>query len=295
MTLLHRSPLVRHDLRVNDGALQLEQVLGLRDDPWLADHCLNGEAVLPAAAALEWMAQVAERGWPDWQVAEVRDLRVLSGIRLDGNIDRTLIVRVKSGGPAGLGEQLLSVEILNPAQKLRACYRATLRMVERLDQAPLLPSVMLQAVPVRLTAADAYRNFLFHGQRFRVLEGEMLCNSEGIDATVRRSSPQTFGISGGAWLFDPALLDAIPQLAIVWSRLRFGTTPLPSAIARVQRYAPTGNGPLYVFWRTSPDSVPEWLHYDAWVADDEGRVLMVVEGAEGAASTALNQHVNIAA
>lgn len=295
MKMLNRSPLVRHDLFISDGVLQLEQTLGLRDDPWLADHRLNGEAVLPAAAALEWMAQVVERGRPGWQVAEVRDLRVLAGVRLDGNADRRLVVRATAGDNMTLGEQLLSVEILNPAQKYRACYRATLRIVERLDQAPMLPSPNLLGAPVRVSAGHAYRDYLFHGQRFRTLEGDMLCNGEGINATVRSSSPQTFGIGEGAWLFDPAVLDAIPQLAIVWSRLNFGTTPLPSAIACVRRYASAGAGPLRLIWRTRPDSLPEWLHYDAWVADTNSRVVLVVEGAEGAASPALNRLATAAA
>ena len=60
-------------------------------DTWLqalADHVLDGRPVFPAAMALELMAETAALVRPDLAVAEVRDLRMLSGIVLDGDPGR---------------------------------------------------------------------------------------------------------------------------------------------------------------------------------------------------------------
>src|SRR5262249_11108161 len=48
-----------------------EQVL-----PWIADHAVEGLAVLPAAAILEMAFATARRRWPDAPVLEVFDLEV---------------------------------------------------------------------------------------------------------------------------------------------------------------------------------------------------------------------------
>nr|WP_029891116.1 polyketide synthase dehydratase domain-containing protein [Polycyclovorans algicola] len=282
--------MVRHPLHAGGGHwLQLDQVLGLQGDPWLSDHCLGGEAVLPAAMAVEWMAQVAACCLPTLQVVEARNLRVLNGVRLVDHHDRRLMVRSQPAGVPNAGETLLDVEIVDTAALHRVCYRATIGLAHRLHPAPCLPALLPPVAPRRTGAEQAYRDYLFHGPRFRVLEGELLSNQHGIDATVRRSTPTSFGLGGGHWHFDPALLDAMPQLAIVWSRLQFDTTPLPSAMARIRRFAADGDGPLRLFWRTRSDAAAHWTHFDAWVADPYGRVVLQVEGAEGAASAALNR------
>jgi NAD(P)-dependent dehydrogenase (short-subunit alcohol dehydrogenase family) len=52
-------------------------------DLYLTDHRIDGVPVLPMAAALELMAELAQKGWPDLQVIGVRELQLLKGVRLD--------------------------------------------------------------------------------------------------------------------------------------------------------------------------------------------------------------------
>src|SRR3546814_2189297 len=41
----------------------------------LLDHRIDGRGVLPAAGAVEWMAQFVTAAWPGWHVVEMRDVR----------------------------------------------------------------------------------------------------------------------------------------------------------------------------------------------------------------------------
>ena len=57
---------------------------------YLQDHQLDAKPVLPAAMAMELMAEVVQKGWPEWQVVGIRALRVLKGIILeDGRQERS--------------------------------------------------------------------------------------------------------------------------------------------------------------------------------------------------------------
>ncbi|NJM98953.1 MAG: polyketide synthase, partial [Phormidesmis sp. RL_2_1] len=63
-----------------NSQMTLAHTFSLASDPYLADHCLDGKPVLPAAAAAEWLAEFVQAAWPDQTVTALRDLRVLSGI-----------------------------------------------------------------------------------------------------------------------------------------------------------------------------------------------------------------------
>ena len=63
-----------------------ERILPLRLDAsrhrYLHEHVLDGKPVLPAAVALELMAEAAKTLWPGWRVVEVREHKLLKGVEL---------------------------------------------------------------------------------------------------------------------------------------------------------------------------------------------------------------------
>jgi acyl transferase domain-containing protein/NAD(P)-dependent dehydrogenase (short-subunit alcohol dehydrogenase family) len=283
-------PLLRQPLRMGaGGALVLTQTINVGSDPWLGDHRIDGKPVVPAAAAIEWMAQVADAGWAGWQVAEVRDVRVLSGVTLE-NEEANLVVRARASSHSGAGEQMLSLEIIDPARGNKALYRAAVKLVERLPEAP--PELPSGISGKALEATEAYRKYLFHGPAFRLMADSMTVSTAGIDAALRGTSPQGWGVGGGEWLFDPGVLDCAPQLAIIWSRIHGDRTALPTAFGSIRRYGsgPLGEG-LRLLYRARPAPTEASVAYDAWVVDAKGQVRMVIEGAEGTASAALNRLV----
>ncbi|WP_043766107.1 type I polyketide synthase [Algiphilus aromaticivorans] len=287
------SALLRGELRMGSGgALELEQTVSLESDPWLVDHQLDGIAVVPATAAAEWLAAVAEAGWPGWQLHELRDLRVLSGIRLDDNQPKRILLRARASSHSDAGGQIVKLEILDPENKNRACYRANAHIVERLPEPPELPAdiAALGADAQAKPAGEAYADWLFHGPRFQRMQGELQLSPQGVDATLVASHPEEFGLPGSGWILDPALLDCLPQLAWVWSRHCHDTSALPTGVGSIRRFAGAlpGEG-LRVIWRARDDSSAEYTHYDAWVVDGGGRVRLVFENAESNASKALNR------
>lgn len=283
-------PLVRSHLRMGGGgALVLEHHLDLEADPYLADHQLDGRPVLPATGAAEWIAQTVAAGWPDWQVAEIRGLRVLGGVVLDPQAGADMTVSARASSHSGAGEQMVDVDIRQAGRKA-ACYRASVRLVERLDAPPAFDGDVLAGEP--LAPAEAYVKYLFHGPRFRLLTAIDAHAETGIDACVAPSVlADWLPGADGHWLLDPGLLDCGPQLAMIWTRLYHDTSALPSAFGTIARY---GHEPLpaalrLVFRLAEVGAEGATLRYDVFYVDDDNRVRIALRDVEGTASAALNR------
>ncbi|MGJ8669686.1 MAG: SDR family NAD(P)-dependent oxidoreductase [Oceanococcus sp.] len=286
--------LIRGELRMGPGgSLTLTHHFDESSDPYLADHRMDGKAVLPAAGAAEWMAQLAAAGWPGWQVAEVRDLKVLAGVVVDPSKGRDISLRAKASSHSQAGEQMLAVEMLD-AQRGQVLYKCKVRLVEHLEEAPTLQQPPI--VGGGMSAQTAYSDYLFHGECFQLLEDVSGLNSEGVDAALRSSRAQDWlnCPSASPWLFDPGLLDCGPQLAILWSRKHLDKTALPSAFGSVSRY---GRDPLpntlSVHLRIKGEASEQSLIYDVLFADAQGRIRIAMRDVEGTASAALNRLASV--
>jgi hypothetical protein len=107
---------------------------------------------------------------------------------------------------------------------------------------------------------------------------------------VRPSTPEGWIAGrGGAWCFDPALLDAAAQMAWIWSRAVRGETALPAGFARVVRYAGALPERVAMDFAVVDRSDPHALRADVRFTDPEGRVLLWIEGLESVSSAALNR------
>ncbi|MCX7062682.1 MAG: SDR family NAD(P)-dependent oxidoreductase [Gammaproteobacteria bacterium] len=287
-------PLMPRPVRMGaGGAVVYEHILSLRADPYLGDHRLDNKPVMPAATALEYIAQFAQAAWPEWTVAEIRDLRTFSGIVLDGDsAEKTLLFKARSSTHSDAGSQAATIEVFEQGRKAPN-YRASVILLPKLPDAPLANVRPLgDGEPMNTTRM--YAEHLFHGPQFQLVTEVATMSMSGIDATVRATSPG--GMLGTAeaastrWLFDFGLVDTGPQLVLVWARVMHGKTALPSSFAKVARY---GSGPITgavkVAIRMKPAGHDAGVRYDMQFIDDKGRVRMEFIDAESTMSAALNR------
>ena len=109
---------------------------------------------------------------------------------------------------------------------------------------------------------------------------------------VRASSPAQWLAHAGAgdrWLFDPALLDAGPQMAILWARCFLDQTVLPTCFGRVVRYGEVLPARMRMVFERVPTANPHEVRAHVHYLDDEHRVVLSVEDLQGIASSALNR------
>ncbi len=257
---------------------------------FLRHHRIDGKPVLPLAVALEFMAEAAAAAQPDWHVTHVRNLRMYSGVVLDGR-QRELLLRAEPGRRESDGGEW-HVRITDPHKKNRRLYEATVRLARELPPAPAAPPVepIHEAFP--MSTDKAYEQWLFHGPGLQVIEQLTGLDAQGLDAValparVRQHAGST---AHAGWLIDPVVLDAAPQMAQLWSQATYGTTVLPNSLQTYHRYGPIGTEPVEMRWRVDPGHDEHTVKGRVWFLRG-GRVVGQMDGLEVAGNVELNRIV----
>ncbi|MGH1340630.1 MAG: SDR family oxidoreductase [Nannocystales bacterium] len=254
---------------------------------YLDAHRIDGTAIVPAAAAAEVMAEAAQACFPNLRVAEIESCRLLKGIDRP-ETGRQVQVELKTA-PDGEGGLQVQASLRQVAAPRRMHYRCVLRLRPELD-APS-PFEHHNAEGISLSAKDAY-GVLFHGPSLQVIERVDGLGPKGATAEVRASAPAEWMAApdGRArWVFDPGLLDAGPQLAIVWARQRIDKTVLPVEFGRIVRFTDTMPARLTMVFERLATTTDDQILANVSYLDATGRLVMRVEGLRGIATAGLNR------
>ncbi|MBZ8141667.1 polyketide synthase [Rubrivivax gelatinosus] len=272
-----------------------ERIVPLRLDPmrhlYLQEHALDDNMVLPAAAALELMAEAAVALWPGWQVVEVREHKLMKGVELKAARDLHVFL---SPPPYGSSEGFeVSAMLRSELGEGRALthYRAVVRLE------PMLPAAMPVPTGVHdertLTLQRAYGEWLFHGPRLQVIEAIDGMSEHGASARVRSSAPAQWlsaaAAGSSSWIFDPALLDAAAQMAWLWSRSYREASALPTRFGRVVRYRAALPARLRMAYERVATADPTLVRANVFFLDEDGLPVMAIEELDSVASAALNR------
>jgi hypothetical protein len=96
-----------------------------------------------------------------------------------------------------------------------------------------------------MSIAEAYSRILFHGPRFQGIEAIRSFDMSGATGLLRPSDPrECLASAKGDWLLDPILVDSAFQMVVLWSRLNWDVTVLPSAVQTAVPLSPFSNHPL---------------------------------------------------
>jgi acyl transferase domain-containing protein/NAD(P)H-dependent flavin oxidoreductase YrpB (nitropropane dioxygenase family)/NAD(P)-dependent dehydrogenase (short-subunit alcohol dehydrogenase family) len=275
-----------------DSSVLLQETISLGSDPYLIDHRLDGTPVLPAAGALEYMAELVQTAWPEWVVAEARNLRVFNGIKLDTEAGRTVRLKAISATHADASSLEVKVEIL-PDDSARPFYQATLILRPQLEDSPEIFLPPLNAT-AGLDVTAAYRSSCFHGKLFQLLTAIDGFNEQGVESKVKPSDPSVWLNKSchQGWIFDPGLVDASLQMALMYVNLIGDTAALPARFGRVVRY---GEGPLDPNLRINlrvKEFTPSTFIFDATITDSNNRVRFWLEDMVTTCNPALKRLVS---
>ncbi|WP_425247269.1 type I polyketide synthase [Streptomyces sp. NEAU-NA10] len=238
------NPLVRY----HGVELVTEVELNAGTDPYLADHRLDGNLLLPAVMGMEAMVQVASAatGWSGTPVIE--QARFLRPIVVPPDGSTRIRIAATVTGRDTVDVTVHAEDTGFVAEHFRA------RLVFSRGQAPDGPPVQvpdgISAVPLD-PATDLYGGLLFQGARFQRLRRFHRAAARHVDADVdvRRIPEGWFAgfLPGQLLLADPGMRDALMhgnQVCVP------DATLLPSGVERIH---PLGSG----------DHVPEKLRYTA--------------------------------
>ncbi len=172
--------------------------------PWLGDHRLFGDAVLPAAAMAEAALAAAAFAHPDAPVLEVSDLAILRPVSLAK--DSMAELRFAADGEGGF---TLEARPRLAEDDFALCARARLAALPRLPAAPACALTKVRKVPGAEVLAFAARHGLDYGPAFQSLELVEVDGAAGV-ALARLRLPEAAPDHAG-FMLHPALLDGALQ------------------------------------------------------------------------------------
>lgn len=209
---------------------RVEICVNAQSHPYLTDHRLGDVVVVPVVMALEWMLRGARASRPDLIATAVRNVRVLSGIKIY-DFDRAVeFLTVNCREISNGNGSELSVELRGRNGTLH--YSSVVQMSTHLLTAPATPSAPELEPWTRPEIYDGH--VLFHREGLHVIQSLDGVSPEGIAGTLVGASEMRW--PAGPWCTDPAALDGGLQLAAWWTHRVLGGASLPMALGELRLY-----------------------------------------------------------
>ncbi len=270
----------------------IQRTLSLAANPFLKDHMIGGQAVLPTVCALEWMGNTAEQLYPGYTFSRAENYKVLKGIVFDETLAPSYTVEVREVDKSVRGRILLDVMISSqtPQGRLRFHYSVRLHLIDRPHVAPRYPNADLSLTDGE-PGLPLYRNgTLFHGPSFQGVR--RILNYSPQRLTLECEMPDVSEAMQGQFAvqsFNPFLADVQFQSMVIWARRFYNAGSLPlRAQAGTYYGSPQPGASFYVSLEVRSHS-ESGLIADIIAHDTEGKIYTQVEGAEVTISAQLNR------
>lgn len=222
----------------------VERTLRVADNPFLLDHRIGDNPVLPATCGLTWIVQTCEQLYPGYAVSQAHDYRVLKGIVFEDQSARVYTLDVKEIGSQPPDAIELEAMIWSQASNGRARfhYRAGVTLLRSLPEpgpGPVFSSADLnnpEAIPGSQLYADGT---LFHGPAFQGVRRVLHIAEDSI--RMENFLPALDACTQGqfpARSLNPYLNDAVVQALLIWSMHFYQSPCLPASLERLEQYRP---------------------------------------------------------
>lgn len=255
--------------------LVVDTELSVDDDPYLADHRLDGDQLLPAVLGMEAMAQAAAALTGRTDPPSLEEVALLRPIVVPPQGGNTIRIAVLANEDGSVGAVIRSADTGFQADH----FRATLRYRQPVpdDRRPATGGAPL--LPIDPTR-ELYGPVLFQGRRFQQVRGYL-------DLTATSCVARLDGGSGDSWfgrfrpsdlvLADPGTRDAVMHALQCCVP---DATLLPGAIERLRPADPrvtAGLSTVVIRARERRHDGDTYL-YDVDVCTEDGAVLEVWSG-----------------
>jgi len=209
--------------------------------PVLESHIIDKTPVLPFALMTEWLGHGALHENPGLLLQGLDDMRMLQGIKLDGEKP---LIRLMAG-KARRAESAYEVDVeirdgLKADGTHMTHYRAKAILSEELSPPPVFDKSQYTVPKGYARSADEiYEEVLFHGAALRGIR-EVVCCSSAVMVALLSPAPLPEDWMADPlrtrWLGDPLVLDSAFQMASLWCYEERGMVSLPSYNARYRQY-----------------------------------------------------------
>ena len=263
--------------------------------PFIKDHCIAGNPVLPTVCAIQWMRETAEQLLG--ANVTVRNYKLLKGVIFETDDVQTLTLTLTPEKKA-----TDQIKALISCQG-RPQYQAMLvvePVTDSVDQPQTKTFAANSNEPVTTAEALYSNGTLFHGPRLQGIQTVERFDDAGLLAqcqlpTIADADCGSFIATLHAGGCQPFAEDYLLQAMLIWARLKYGAASLPSAVGEFISYAPMKAG------NTGQAGDKGWLELDVIKSTSrslqanialyhqDGRLSAVMKGAKVTISKSLNE------
>ena len=214
---------------------------------YLNDHCVDGQAVLPAVEAMEILAQAVKRFRPGTDVTAMTGLQFDKFVYLAPEADRLSAFCDISVYENGDVKAVLTTR--TPSKKAALSRVKTHAALIFPQQVPLIPKLALdlaaslEGVCFSVQAEKIYPDLIPFGPAYRNVAMLYVAGQSAI-AEIRTPADEA-GAERPQHLGSPFALDAAFHAACVWGQRFAGIVAFPVGMDRCRVYAPTRAGETY--------------------------------------------------
>ena len=221
-----------------DAAFELD--LTIDRYPILKDHVMNGNAVLPAAMMIEWLAHGALRNNPGYHFVGFNDFRVFKGVIMKNGDSQHL--RITAGYlSAENGTLSITSEIRGNGNGAMPALHASANIILS-NRLPGGETGRIRAGDLKAFSpvnGTIYNDTLFHGKRLQNILSVQLSGDDLIMVDLSPTDSPSSWTDGGIqkdWIADPGAIDGGFQAMILWSFKQYNVGSLPNKIGKYRQF-----------------------------------------------------------
>jgi NAD(P)-dependent dehydrogenase (short-subunit alcohol dehydrogenase family) len=231
--------LVGEVLDSNLRSYRIRRYLTLEANPFLQDHVINGNPVLPATCAASWIIDSCQQLYPGYKFFRLQNFQVLKGVVFDGSQANEYIVDIREVSITNGTEVTFEVRIWSEKEKgkIRFHYTGLVELCQVIPPAPIYNSVQNFTEEV-IVGSSLYQNkTLFHGSLFQGIQQVLELNENSltmqcilslIEDRQQGQFPQQS--------FNPYTVDILLQSTLIWSQYLYQVSCLPSEIKKITQF-----------------------------------------------------------
>lgn len=261
---------------------RIQRDLSLERNPFLADHVIGGNAVLPTVCAVNWFINSCQSLYPGYEFFAVRDYSVFKGIIVKEETPQQYMLELQ--------ELAKSVDAVRFAGKISSRngdgrkswhYQAIVELMKKPPDRPRIAEIDVHDDSVSSGESLYASRILFHGPSFQGID-RVLNISDGGLTTSCQLGPRTSEQMGQFPVrnFNHCLADVHLQSMLIWAHLQKGSLGLPLKIASgIQYHKPPAEKQTYATMKVRSVNGRQ-LVADVISHDQQGLIYSEVTGAE---------------
>ena len=257
-------------------------------NPFLYDHAIAGQPVLPATCAVAWMINICEQLYPGYSFLCCQNFKVLKGIIFEDVLVKEYNLDIQEVAKSDTNTIELEVKVfsLNSQQKRLYHFSIKLKLQHKKPHAPVVSSLEVTDDPlVYIDPSSLYQNgeiSLFHGVSFQGIKAILNADLSGITvqcnlARLKLENQGQFPVQ----TYNPYIGDTQLHSLWIWSQKFLNNGCLPTSIVQYEQFIPLEFGQDFYITCKIKSKTATLIVADIFAHDSQGKIYNQMLEAKG--------------